>query len=113
MAAAILVTGDSISMCCEACVPLKPVYLIDLPGLHNTYYSSIHADLQEQKYVLPFEHIEANGLTTGWQSDKPLDEAGRIAKHVSLVVQTERAGGYCAGGFYTMPNGVVTGAGGR
>ncbi len=87
---AVFVTGDSISMCCEGMVPLKPLYILNTPSNQNRYYPLIHRELYDRGHAKPFEEIEERGLETDWVTSPPLDEAGRIAEHVMQFLTRER-----------------------
>jgi hypothetical protein len=56
---AIVVTGDSMSMCSEACATGCPVYLFAPPGLVNAKYARLHQLLYDRGYARPLgvEHV--------------------------------------------------------
>ena len=51
----IIVTGDSISMCSEACATTTPVYIYELPDERSQKHSRFHEKLYDQGYARPFE----------------------------------------------------------
>lgn len=52
---AVVVTGDSTSMCTEACATGRPVFLYPLPGATPAKHARLHARLAAQGYVLPLD----------------------------------------------------------
>lgn len=52
----IVVSGDSISMCSEACSTGKPVYIYAPESLIPTKHQAFHRELYRQHYARPFEH---------------------------------------------------------
>jgi len=54
LADAVIVTGDSASMCSEACAGTGPVYIYAPKALTVAKHGRLHADLYEQGYSRPF-----------------------------------------------------------
>ena len=65
LADVIIVTGDSITMCSEACASNKPVYIYLPPYLKDTKYEKFSLELFEAGYARPFI-----GKIEKWQSNK-------------------------------------------
>lgn len=55
LADAIVVTGDSVSMCCEACAAPAPVYVFAPPGFAVPKHARLHAELYELAMARPLE----------------------------------------------------------
>lgn len=53
VADAVIVTGDSASMCSEACAGTGPVYIYAPPALTVAKHARLHDDLYEQGYARP------------------------------------------------------------
>jgi mitochondrial fission protein ELM1 len=85
-ASAIVVTGDSVGMCSEACATGLPVYVYcpekALARKHQEYIAS----LQEQGYVKPVSQWD-----NAWRGGRVLQEAQRIAP---LILQKIQAKGF-------------------
>jgi mitochondrial fission protein ELM1 len=73
LADAVVVTGDSVSMCSEACAGTAPVYIFAPPALTVPKHARLHADLYEQGYARPM-----NGVLEDW-THPPLNPAAEIA----------------------------------
>ncbi len=73
LADAVVVTGDSVSMCSEACASPAPVYIHAPKALVAQKHVLLHRDLYAQGYARPFE-----GRIEAW-SHPPLNAAGEIA----------------------------------
>ena len=78
LADAVIVTGDSMSMCAEACGTGKPV-LVYLPrhGRLAPKLQRFHQALFEERYAAP---LAANTLLP--PPGPPLNEAKRVAEHI-------------------------------
>lgn len=50
----LVVTGDSMSMCSEACATGKPVYIMDTPTLSTPKHRRFHQSLYHQRRARPF-----------------------------------------------------------
>lgn len=75
LADAVVATGDSVSMTCEACITGKPVYTVDLRG-GSVKFSRFHQLMQAQGYTRPFL-----GELEDW-SGAQLDEVSDVAAEV-------------------------------
>ncbi len=76
MADAIVVTGDSMNMCSEACANGGPVYIYAPPGLVNGKHARLHALLYERRLARPL-----GADTTAW-THAPLNAAADVAREV-------------------------------
>ena len=74
----VIVTGDSVSMCCEACATGKPVYIFAPKKLTVHKHAKLHQDLYAKGYAKPLEAAEA---LTDWTHD-PLNAAQDIAQEI-------------------------------
>src|SRR5262249_53891721 len=75
----IVVTGDSISMCAEACAAGKPVYIYAPTGLTTRKYHRYHEELYASNLARPL----SSTLRAGWQAT-PFDPTTEV---VSAVLQ--------------------------
>jgi mitochondrial fission protein ELM1 len=79
LADVIIVTGDSMSMCAEACSMGKPVFIyVPRKGNLAPKLRNLHERLFEQRLAQP---LTAN-VSLDWMPAQPLDEAGRIAHEI-------------------------------
>lgn len=79
LADAVIVTGDSMSMCAEACSLGKPVFIFaPRRGKLAAKLQNFHHSLFEAGYARPLTH----GESLDWTPPSPLDEAGRIAQRI-------------------------------
>lgn len=76
LADAVVVTGDSMNMCSEACANGGPVYIFSPPGLVNAKHARLHATLFAKGYARPF-----GGDTTPW-THPPLNAASDVAREI-------------------------------
>ncbi len=76
MADTIVVTGDSMNMCSEACANGGPVYIFSPPGMVNAKHARLHQLLYERGYARPL-----GADTTPWHHP-PLNAALDVAKQV-------------------------------
>ena len=73
---AIVVTGDSVSMCSEACAAPKPVFIYAPDALTTPKHGRLHAELYEKGYARPLgESLET------W-THPPLNAALDVAKEI-------------------------------
>ncbi|MDA0306518.1 MAG: mitochondrial fission ELM1 family protein [Proteobacteria bacterium] len=70
---AIIVTGDSVSMCSEACAGTGPVYIYAPRALITPKHARLHGELYEKGYARPL-----NSTLETW-NHAPLNPAGDIA----------------------------------
>lgn len=71
---AVIVTGESVSMCSEACITGKPVYIFAPNDLITDKHARLHARLYAGGYARPFEGT----VDIGW-TPPTLDVASTIA----------------------------------
>lgn len=76
LADAIIVTGDSASMCTEACAALAPVYVFAPPETTQAKHARLHAELYRLGLARPFE-----GRIEPW-THPPLNPAAEIAREI-------------------------------
>jgi len=74
----VIVTGDSVSMCTEACATSKPVYIFTPKGLISHKHARLHIDLYAKGYAEPL--TQATSLDD-W-SHPPLNAALDIAAEI-------------------------------
>nr|WP_293959035.1 mitochondrial fission ELM1 family protein [Sneathiella sp.] len=80
LADALIVTGDSVNMVCEACALGKPVHIFELPG-GNAKFNYFHKRMRDKGYTRPFKgHLEQ------W-SYPPLLETQKVAAEVGVLLQ--------------------------
>ncbi len=75
---AIIVTGDSLSMCAEACVSGKPVYIFSVSDVVPDKHHQLHNALFKRGMVRMLDahsHID-------WKPVAALDEAGHVADEI-------------------------------
>ncbi|MBT4738768.1 MAG: nucleoside-diphosphate sugar epimerase [Rhodospirillaceae bacterium] len=85
LADAIVVTGDSVSMCAEACATETPVYIYAQPQTVSAKHARFHQGLYDQEYARPLAETFED-----W-SHPPLNPAEDIAAAVRRVVAGEPA----------------------
>ena len=73
LADAVIVTGDSASMCSEACATAAPVYIFAPPALTIAKHARLHTELYEKGYARPLA-----GNLEQW-SHPPLNAAEDVA----------------------------------
>lgn len=76
LADAVVVTGDSVSMCSEACAAPAPVYIYAPPALIGAKYNRLHQELFAKGYARPFV-----GEIERW-THPPLNAAPDIAAEI-------------------------------
>ncbi len=81
VADAVVVTGDSVSMCCEACATGVPVYIWAPPGSTPEKHRRLHADLIAAGYA---RALEPATTLAAW-SHPPLNPAATVAAAVHRV----------------------------
>ncbi len=82
LADGVIVTGDSVSMCSEACAGTGPVHIFAPRGLITPKHARLHAGLYEQGYARPLVAAadSADGFET-W-SHPPLNPAREVAAEI-------------------------------
>ncbi|MBT7942947.1 MAG: nucleoside-diphosphate sugar epimerase [Alphaproteobacteria bacterium] len=76
LADAVIVTGDSSSMCSEACAGTGPVYIYAPPALTIAKHGRLHADLYQQGFARPL-----SGGDEQW-THEPLNAADAVAQAI-------------------------------
>ena len=74
----IIVTGDSLSMCTEACVSGKPVYIFANPMVAPAKHRALHHELYKRGMARP---LDVNA-TLDWVHTPPLDDAALVADEI-------------------------------
>lgn len=74
----IIVTGDSLSMCAEACVSGKPVFVYASDAVAAPKHLRLHGALYARGMAKPLDDF----ATLDWQSTTPLDDAGYVATQI-------------------------------
>jgi mitochondrial fission protein ELM1 len=85
LADAVVATGDSVNMVCEACATGKPVYVFDLEG-GSAKFRRFHDFLRGEGVTRPFDGTLAN-----W-SYAPLDDTQQVAGEIRAKLAAWRAG---------------------
>lgn len=85
LADAIVVTGDSVSMVCEACAGEAPVYIYAPPGLVAPKHARLHRSLYAGGYARPLD-----GRLESWQHP-PLNAAGLVAERIRQLLAARRS----------------------
>jgi len=78
----IVVTGDSVSMCSEACATEKPVYVYAPRPLITAKHARFHQSLYQEGCARPF-----SGVMEDW-SHAPLNAANDIAAAIRMMMQS-------------------------
>ena len=73
----VVVTGDSMSMACEACANGGPVYIFAPPHLTEPKHALLHRDLYEQGYARPL----LGGDRAPWRHP-PLNASAMVAEEI-------------------------------
>ncbi len=79
MADNIIVTGDSVSMCCEACSTSKPVYIYSPKDLIGAKHGRLHEELVSMGYA---RYLSSNSYQDGEWSHPPLNQTKLIAEEL-------------------------------
>lgn len=74
----IVVTGDSLSMCAEACVSGKPVYIYAPDKIIPEKHKKLHAPLYARNMARPLEDANQHA----WSPTTGLDEAATVAREI-------------------------------
>jgi len=74
----IIVTGDSVSMCSEACATGRPVYIFAPKKMISHKHAKLHKDLYAKGYARPLEEAES---LDDW-SHEPLNAAFEVATEI-------------------------------
>lgn len=87
LADAIVVTGDSITMCAEACATESPVYIAESMGPVSPKHARFHQELYDHGYARPLSDTEG-GVLTDW-SHAPLTPATEVAESVKRLLASQ------------------------
>lgn len=82
MADHVIVTGDSVSMSCEACATGKPVYIFAPKKMIVHKHAKLHKDLYQGGYAKPLDGVES---LSDW-THPPLNAAFAIAEEIKKRV---------------------------
>jgi len=74
----VIVTGDSVSMCSEACATSKPVYIFTPKALISPKHARLHTALYANGFAEPFDQVKA---LDDW-THAPLNAAADIADEI-------------------------------
>lgn len=74
----IIVTGDSLSMCAEACSTGKPVFIY----ARDTVAPPKHRELHETLYARGLAHALDTTARLGWTPAAPLNDVGHVAEEI-------------------------------
>lgn len=85
LADAVIVTGDSVSMVCEACATPGPVYVFAPEGMVAPKHARLHKALYAEGYARPLD-----GAIGDWRHP-PLDPAAAIAGRVRELLAARGA----------------------
>ena len=75
---AVVVTGDSLSMCAEACVAGKPVYIYTAPHVVPAKHKQLHEKLYARGIARPLDLQSA----IDWKPSQALDDVGRVVEEI-------------------------------
>lgn len=81
LADSIVVTGDSVSMCSEACASPAPVYIYAPDEMATQKHQRLHQELYDLKLARPF-----HGRFDDW-THPPLNAAGEIARAIEELME--------------------------
>lgn len=74
----VIVTGDSLSMCAEACVSGKPVFIYASKHVAPPKHLALHQTLYDRGLAHPLN----NASRLDWQPARPLDDVGYVAGEI-------------------------------
>lgn len=80
LADAIIVTGESVSMCSEACAAGKPVFIYAPPEIIKPAFARLHADLYRIGLARPLS--QGTPMVLDMTQDEPLSAARDIAAQI-------------------------------
>ena len=78
----IIVTGDSVSMCSEACATNRPVYIYAPKKITSHKHGQLHKNLYELGAAKPLEGVEALGDWTHEPLNAAIDVAAEIKRRL-------------------------------
>ncbi len=91
LADAVVVTGDSMSMCTEACAQPGPVFIFAPPSWVSAKHARLHAELFALGYARPLEADKAFPL---WRHP-PLNPAGTVAERIRTLLRRDQIFAFC------------------
>lgn len=74
----VVVTGDSLSMCAEACVAGKPVFIYAAPNVAPPKHQLLHQTLYQRGLAHPLN----NASRLDWKPAGALDDVGNVAAEI-------------------------------
>ncbi len=86
LADAIVVTGDSVSMCSEACAMSGPVYIYAPEGMVAPKHARFHRELYDLGAARPFEQTMSAGRFEAWRHP-PLNPAGEAVAAIDDLLR--------------------------
>lgn len=86
----IVVTGDSTSMCAEACAGAQPVYIYAPPGMAAAKHARLHRELFDLGLARPFESLSSRYLLSSW-THAPLNAADAVAARIVEMLKARTA----------------------
>lgn len=87
LADAVIVTGESVSMCSEAAAAAAPLYIFAPDGLCAPKHQRLHDDLYAKGYAKPFTGVDLDFS----QSGPRLNAAGEVAESISNRLLMKRS----------------------
>ena len=78
LADAIVVTGDSLSMCAEATTTGKPVFIFESSNVAPPKHHALHEALYARGLARPLNNM----AQLGWTPPAPLDDVGNVAREI-------------------------------
>ena len=85
LADAIVVTGDSVTMCAEACATEAPVYVYAPPGTVSAKHARLHQQLYDLGYAKPLGETPGDAMAQ-W-AHPPLNPAADVADAIRQAVE--------------------------
>ena len=82
LADSVVVTGDSVSMCTEACAQTGPVFIFAPPGWVKGKHARLHAELFALGYARPLPPAEERVFS--YWDHPPLNPAGAVAEEIKM-----------------------------
>ena len=80
----IIVTGDSVSMCSEACATGRPVYIFAPKKMISHKHAKLHQDLYAQGFARPFDGLETLEPWSHAPLNAAFDVADELRKRLGL-----------------------------
>ncbi|MBL8642413.1 MAG: mitochondrial fission ELM1 family protein [Rhodospirillaceae bacterium] len=86
LADAVVVTGDSVSMCSEACANTGPVYIYAPRGMVSAKHARLHRDLFALGAARPFSLWHHGGTFEDW-THAPVNAAAEVAQRIAGLLK--------------------------